>query len=48
VLLAALFMIGWPETSYWLVGLYVAISLVFDGWALLFIGWTLRKEEAVK
>jgi uncharacterized membrane protein HdeD (DUF308 family) len=48
VLLAALFMIGWPETSYWLVGLYVAISLVFDGWALLFIGWALRKEEAAK
>lgn len=47
-LLAALFMIGWPETSYWLVGLYVAISLVFDGWALLFIGWALRKEEAAK
>jgi len=48
VLLAALFMIGWPETSYWLVGLYVAISLVFDGWALLFIGWALRKEESTK
>jgi uncharacterized membrane protein HdeD (DUF308 family) len=42
--LAVLFMIGWPETSYWLVGLYVAISLLFDGWALLFIGWTLRKQ----
>jgi len=48
VLLAALFMIGWPETSYWLVGLYVAISLVFDGWALLFIGWTLRKTAVSK
>ena len=48
VLLAALFMAGWPETSFWLVGLFVAISLVFDGWALLFIGWALRKEEGVK
>jgi len=46
--LAILFMIGWPETSYWLVGLYVAISLLFDGWALLFIGWNLRKVNQLK
>ncbi len=43
--LAGLFLVGWPETSLWLVGLYVAISLIFDGWALLFIGWILRKEK---
>ena len=43
--LAALFLIGWPATSLWLVGLYVAISLLFDGWALLFIGWALRKGK---
>jgi len=48
VLLAALFMIGWPETSLWLVGLFIAISLVFDGWALLFIGWAMRKEKGTK
>jgi len=45
-ILAGLFLIGWPATSLWLVGLYVGISLVFDGWALLFIGWTLRKEKS--
>ncbi len=42
-LLAAMFLLGWPETSLWLVGIYVAISLIFDGWAMLFIGWSLRK-----
>jgi len=42
-LLAALFLIGWPATSVWLVGLYVSISLIFDGWALVTIGWVLRK-----
>ncbi len=42
-LLAALFLIGWPATSVWLVGLYVSISLIFDGWALVSIGWVLRK-----
>ncbi len=44
-LLATLFLIGWPMTSLWLVGLYVSISLLFDGWALLAIGWMLRKDK---
>jgi uncharacterized membrane protein HdeD (DUF308 family) len=45
-LLASLFLIGWPATSLWLVGLYVGISLLFDGWALVAIGWALRKGKA--
>ncbi len=28
---------GWPGTSFWIVGLYVGISLFFDGLALLAI-----------
>ena len=42
-LLALLFLIGWPSTSLWLVGLYAGLSLFFDGWALVAIGWALRK-----
>lgn len=42
VLLAILFLIGWPQTSLWLVGLFVAISLFFDGLALVIIGWTAK------
>jgi len=45
-LLATLFLIGWPATSMWLVGLYVGISLLFDGWALVAIGLILRKGTA--
>ncbi len=41
--LAVLFLIGWPETSMFLVGLFVAISLFFDGWSLLVIGNALKK-----
>jgi uncharacterized membrane protein HdeD (DUF308 family) len=44
-LMAILFLIGWPATSLWLVGLYVGISLLFDGWALVAIGWALRKGK---
>ena len=46
-ILAALFIIGWPETSLWLVGLYISISLIFDGWALLFVGWIMHKEKSI-
>jgi len=43
LLLAALFLIGWPTTSLVLVGIYVGISLIFDGWTLVMIGWAMRK-----
>jgi uncharacterized membrane protein HdeD (DUF308 family) len=46
LLLATLFLTGWPATSLWLVGLYISISLFFDGWALLSLAWMQRKLSA--
>jgi uncharacterized membrane protein HdeD (DUF308 family) len=43
LLLGSLFLFGWPATSLYLVGLYVGISLLVDGGALIAIGWALRK-----
>lgn len=43
--LALLFLIGWPATSMWLVGLYISISLLFDGGALIAIGMAMRKTD---
>ncbi len=43
VALAVLFLVGWPQTSLILVGIFVGVSLVFDGWALILIGWAARK-----
>ncbi|VAX12392.1 hypothetical protein MNBD_GAMMA24-1186 [hydrothermal vent metagenome] len=43
LLLALLFLIGWPTTSMWLVGLYISISLLFDGGALVAISMAMRK-----
>ncbi len=45
LLLASLFIYGWPASSPWLVGLFVGISLLFDGWALIAIGWAMRKSD---
>jgi len=39
LLLALLFLIGWPASSLYLVGLFLAISLLFDGLSLIYIGW---------
>jgi len=39
VLLSVLFLLGWPQASFWLVGLFIAISLFFDGLVLVVIGW---------
>ncbi len=47
VLLATLFLVGWPTTSLWLVGLFISISLLFDGWVLVAIGWALHKGKRV-
>jgi uncharacterized membrane protein HdeD (DUF308 family) len=35
--LAAIFIIGWPFTTAWLVGLLVGISLFIDGLTLLML-----------
>jgi len=43
LLLASLFIIGWPVSSLWIVGLYISISLFFDGWALLSLAWVQKK-----
>ena len=43
--LAIFFLISWPESSIWLVGIFVGISILFDGWALLAIAWSLRKTS---
>ena len=44
-LLAILLLVGWPDTSLWLVGIFVGISLLFDGVVLVAIGRMLRKGE---
>jgi uncharacterized membrane protein HdeD (DUF308 family) len=44
LLLVALFTFTWPASSVLLVGIFVGISLLFDGAALIAIGWSLRKS----
>ena len=42
LLLAVIFIIGWPFSAMWLVGFFVGISLFLDGFILLFMGSYLK------
>lgn len=44
LLLAAVFIIGWPFTSAWLIGLFIGISLFFDGLSLLMLGLAAKTQ----
>jgi len=48
LVLGVLFIIGWPSSSAFLVGLFVGISLLFDGIALLSGGVFLDDIESPK
>jgi uncharacterized membrane protein HdeD (DUF308 family) len=33
---------GWPESSWWVIGLFVGIDLLLHGWSWVFLGLTVR------
>jgi uncharacterized membrane protein HdeD (DUF308 family) len=47
LLLGALIWRGWPETSFWVIGLFVGIDLLLHGWSWMILALTLRKDSAV-
>ncbi len=44
LVLAIVFIAGWPFQAQWLVGLFVGINLIFDGVSLLMAGLAARPE----
>jgi uncharacterized membrane protein HdeD (DUF308 family) len=44
IFIAFIFLVGWPISSLWLIGLLVGISLVFDGTAMIVIGTSIHKN----
>jgi len=48
VVLGVLIVAGLPGNALWLLGLFVAVELIMEGWAMLFMGLALRrwKHEA--
>ena len=37
---------GWPETGYWVIGMFIGIDLLFYGWSLVMLSVGLRSLPA--
>ncbi|MFW8566466.1 HdeD family acid-resistance protein [Orrella sp. 11846] len=45
ILLGIMIMNGWPESSLWVPGMLLAIELILQGWALVFLGNALKRGD---
>lgn len=43
--LGALIWVEWPSSALWAIGLLVGIWLIFDGWAMIMLSWTMHRKE---
>lgn len=48
LLAGLLIAIGWPENSLFILGLILAIDLLFQGWGVLWIGLALRRAYQMR
>jgi uncharacterized membrane protein HdeD (DUF308 family) len=42
ILLGVIIIAQWPISGLWVIGLFVAIELIFNGWAYVFIALAAR------
>jgi uncharacterized membrane protein HdeD (DUF308 family) len=43
IILGVMILYSWPESSLWVPGLLLAIELLLQGWALVFIGMAIKR-----
>jgi|AntAceMinimDraft_12_1070368.scaffolds.fasta_scaffold01929_12 uncharacterized membrane protein HdeD (DUF308 family) len=48
IVLGVMILSSWPEASLWVPGLLLAIELLLHGWALIFLGLTIKKASQPK
>lgn len=44
-LLGILIVFGWPVNSLWVLGMFLGIDLIFQGWAYILIGFALKSHN---
>ncbi len=42
VVLAILILNQWPESGLWVIGLFVGIDMIFNGWSLVMLAMAAR------
>jgi len=45
LILGILILIQWPLSGLWVIGLFIAIELMMNGWSYIFIALSLRKRN---
>ncbi|EIC22141.1 HdeD family acid-resistance protein [Thiorhodovibrio frisius] len=48
LLLGGLIIAQWPQSGFWVIGLFVAVELIFNGWSYLFIALAARAAGKAK
>jgi hypothetical protein len=46
LILGILILNGWPESSLWVIGLFIGIDLLFHGWAWVLLALGVRSYTA--
>lgn len=44
IILGVLIMIQWPISGLWVIGMFIAIEMIVNGWTYIFIGLSLRNS----
>ena len=44
IVLGSLILLQWPMSALWLIGLFIAIELMINGWSYIFIAIAIRKK----
>ncbi|WP_294612731.1 HdeD family acid-resistance protein [uncultured Gilliamella sp.] len=44
LILGLIIISGWPYDSLWVLGMFLGVDLVFQGWAYIAIGFALKKQ----
>jgi uncharacterized membrane protein HdeD (DUF308 family) len=43
ILLGAMILAQWPASGFWVIGLFVSIEMIFNGWSSVFVALAARK-----
>lgn len=47
LVLAAIIILGWPATGLWIIGLFIAIELIMNGWFITLLALRVKKAKTV-
>jgi len=48
IALGVMILAQWPTSGFWVIGLFVAIEMVFNGWSSVFVALAARKASTAK